>query len=390
MLYMLIENPAFASWLEKIGLGPLISVMFQIEFRAFFSVLLSFFIVLAFGRRTIMWLMRLKIGDAPEFYNADLNTLMANKKNVPTMGGILIVAAIAGAMLLVADLRNFYVLLSLVVLIWLACVGAADDWLKLRSARLQSTTREGLFAWEKLLFQLGLGLLVAIFLYIHSDRPEAHLLNLPFQRTYVPGTDGLIIEDGVIQLGLFAFAVIATLLIAGTSNAVNLTDGMDGLAAGTVVIAACTLMGLSYIAGSETAAARLYLPYVNDADEMMVLAGAIAGACLGFLWFNCLPAQVFMGDTGSLPLGGLLAYIAVAIRQEILLLVIGGVFFIEIGSVVLQVSYYKWTGGRRIFRVSPIHHHFQLGGWSEQQVVTRFWVLGVIFAMLALVSIKLR
>ncbi|MHC5005339.1 MAG: phospho-N-acetylmuramoyl-pentapeptide-transferase, partial [Planctomycetota bacterium] len=178
--------------------------------------------------------------------------------------------------------------------------------------------------------------------------------------------------------------------IAGTSNAVNLTDGMDGLAPGTVTVASFVLMVLCYIAGTPAAAKGLLLPHIDGAQEIMVVTGAMAGACLGFLWFNCAPAQVFMGDTGSLPLGGLLAYTAVAIRQELLLLVIGGVFFMEMASVILQVGYFKWTGGKRVFRCSPIHHHFHLGGWSEQQVVTRFWVLAVIFAMLALVSIKLR
>ncbi len=184
--------------------------------------------------------------------------------------------------------------------------------------------------------------------------------------------------------------LLETLLIAGTSNALNLTDGMDGLAAGSLVVAAFALMALCYIAGTFEAAKYLLFPYVDGSKELMIVTGAMAGACLGFMWFNCAPAQVFMGDTGALPLGGLMAFIAVAIRQEILLLVIGGVFFLELASVVLQVGYFKWTKGRRIFRCSPIHHHFHLAGWSEQQVVTRFWVMAVVFAMAALVSIKLR
>ena len=390
MIYNLLQNQNLQNFLERIGLRPLVMAIYQLEFRAFFAVVISFLIVMLFGRRTILWLVKQKVGDSPEFYNADLNELMKSKANVPTMGGILICGAIATTMFLLADLRNFYVLLGFVVLVWLGVLGMFDDWLKLRSAQRPGNTREGLYAWEKLLFQLGLGLLVGVFLYIHGENPVTHVLNLPFQRTYDPHQPKLVLESSLIILGLVPFIVITTILIAGTSNAVNLTDGMDGLATGTVTIAALTLMVLCYIAGSEQTAGRLLLPYIPDADEMTVVAGAIVGACVGFLWFNCSPAQVFMGDTGSLPLGGLLAYVAVAIRQEILLIIIGGVFFMEMGSVILQVLYFKKTGGKRIFRCSPIHHHFHLGGWSEQQVVTRFWVIAAICAMVALVSIKLR
>jgi phospho-N-acetylmuramoyl-pentapeptide-transferase len=238
---------------------------------------------------------------------------------------------------------------------------------------------------------LGIGAVAGVFLYragVGTD--AAHVLSMPFQRTYIPGAEPLQLESDVIILGPLMFVLIATLFIAGTSNAVNLTDGMDGLAAGTLCIAAFTMMALCFIAGDIRTAKFLLFPHVPGTQEMTVVCGAMAGACLGFLWFNCAPAKVFMGDTGSLPLGGLLAYVAVAIRQEVLLIIIGAVFFMEMASVMLQVGYFKWTKGKRIFRCSPIHHHFHLGGWSEQQVVTRFWILGVAFAMVALVSIKLR
>jgi len=375
--------------LDEWGLIRLVQVLYQLEFRAFFAVVFSFALVLLLGRRTIAWLIKQKIGDAPEFYNAGVNELMASKAATPTMGGVLICGSIMVTMLLFADLTERYVHLAIIVLAWLAIVGGFDDWLKLTSAKRSPGSREGLYAWEKLLFQLGIGFLVGLFLYRHgivSD--EAHVLTLPFQRTYVPGT--LTLEDGVIVLGFSAFVLISTLLIAGTSNAVNLTDGMDGLAAGTMVVCAFAMMALCYIAGQVEAAQTLMFPYIAGSNELMVVTGAMAGACLGFLWFNCSPAQVFMGDTGSLALGGLLAYIAVAIRQEVLLLVIGAVYFMELASVMLQVGYFKWSGGQRIFRCSPIHHHFHLGGWSEQQVVTRFWVLAAVAAMIALVSIKLR
>lgn len=389
MLYNLLQNQDLQNWLDEIGLFSYVQVMYRLEFRAFIAVVLSFILVLLFGKRVIRMLIKQKIGDSPEFYNKDLNELMSRKAATPTMGGILICGAIAVTVLMLADLRNFYVLLGLVVLFWLSILGGFDDWLKLTSARRSPGAREGLFAWEKLLFQLGIGAFVGYFLFVHKqDVSITHVLTLPFQRTYVPGS--LIAEEGLIYLSLPVFAIIAMLLVAGTSNAVNLTDGMDGLAPGIIIVSSFAIMALCYIGGTEEAASRLLVPYIESADEMMVITGAMAGASLGFLWFNCSPALVFMGDTGSLPLGGLLAYIAIAIRQELLLLAIGGVFYMEIASVILQVGYFKWTKGKRILRCSPIHHHFHLGGWSEQQVVTRFWVLGVIFAMIALVSIKLR
>ena len=392
MLYNLVQQTQ--QWLEAHGLYQIVMVLNQLEFRAFFAVVMSFGIVLLFGKRTIRWLMKQKIGDTPEFYNADINRLMASKASTPTMGGLLICAAITTTILLLADLRNSYVLQAIVVLIWLAAVGGFDDWLKLTSQRRAIDgrgSREGMFAWEKLLFQLGIGAVAGYFLYRSGVGSEAaHVLSLPFQRTYVPGAEPLQLEDHVFVLGPIAFIIVATLVIAGTSNAVNLTDGMDGLAGGLMCIASFTMMALSFISGDIRIAKFLLFPHVPGSQEMMVVCGAMAGACLGFLWFNCAPAKVFMGDTGSLPLGGLLAYIAMAIRQESLLIIIGGVFFMEMASVMMQVGYFKATGGRRIFRCSPIHHHFQLGGWSETQVVTRFWILGVVFAMIALVSLKLR
>ncbi len=387
MLYNLLQE--YHGVLDDLGLYRLVQVLYQLEFRAFIAVLLSFVLVLLAGNRTIRWLIKQKIGDAPEFYHSDLNELMARKAATPTMGGILICGAILVTMLLLADLRNGYVHIALAVLLVLAGLGGADDWLKLTSARRNPGSREGLYAWEKLLFQLGIGMVAGFFVYRHGLGDEAaHVLNLPFQRTYEPQTTTL--EPGVIVLGALSFTLLATLLIAGTSNAVNLTDGMDGLAGGTMVVAAFAMMALCFIAGQPDIAQHLLFPYVKGSGELMIVTGAMAGACLGFLWFNCAPAQVFMGDTGSLPLGGLLAYIAVAVRQEVLLLVIGAIFFAEMASVMIQVGYFKATGGRRVFRCSPIHHHFHLGGWSEQQVVTRFWLLAVIFAMIALVSIKLR
>ena len=394
MFFNLIDF--FQNQLESLGLWSILQVFYQEEFRGLAAVLLSFTLVMLFGRRTIAWLVKRKIGDAPEFYNADLNELMQSRTGTPSMGGILICGSIVVTALLLADLGNRYVHLAFAVLVVLALVGGSDDWLKLTAARRNPGQREGLFAWEKLLFQLGIAGLVTAFIYEHAASPDACVLNLPFQRTYPPAQ-----LDDTIQLPFMMnpqvfilpgvlFILFGTLLIAGMSNAVNITDGMDGLAGGTLVIASLAMMVLTWIAGAPRAASFLMVPYVEGSQELMVFAGAMAGACIGFLWFNVSPASVFMGDTGSLPLGGLLAFFAVVIRQEILLLIIGGVFIMEMGSVMLQVGWFKISGGKRIFRCSPIHHHFHLKGWSEHQVVLRFWLISAILAMIALASLKLR
>lgn len=398
MLYYL--TTAFEGWLGD-SVYWVIQIFTQFHFRAFAALIFSFLFVLLLGPRTIKRLTTLKVGDNPEFYNSDLNTLNQGKKNTPTMGGILIVGAIVASVVLFADIvGSRYVHLSVLILLWLAGVGMFDDWLKLTAARRAAGTREGLFAWEKLLFQLGGAGLVTFFLYSVSSGetdPSAISMNWPFQRTYEPQEFADIKALGTFTLnpnlwimGIVGFMFVGTLFIAGTSNAVNIADGMDGLAAGTMSIAAIVVMVLCFIASSRDWSLLLLVPYVPGSKELIVVSGAMAGACLGFLWFNCNPARVFMGDTGSLALGGLLAFITVAIRQEALLLLIAGIFYLELASVVLQVSYFKSTGGRRIFRCAPIHHHFHLGGWSESQVVVRFWLITAILGAIALASIKVR
>ncbi len=381
---------ALQPWLESANLYRYVMVFDQISFRAISAVIIAFLIVVLLGRRVIEWLVRLKIGDQPEFYNAQINELMARKANVPTMGGILICTAILTVVLLLGDLANRYVLLSLVVLLWMGLLGAADDWLKLTAARRGAGSREGLHAWEKLLFQLGIAALVGVFVYRYgaANAEQAHAWpTLPLVRAYDPRT---LVQEDLPTMAGFLFVGLAILAIAGTSNAVNLTDGMDGLAAGIGAICAFALMVLTGIVGDSTIAQTLLMPYIPYSAELAVVAGAMAGASLGFLWYNCAPASVFMGDTGSLALGGLMGYIALVIRQEFMLLLIGAVYFAEMLSVVLQVGYFKSTGGRRIFRCAPIHHHFQLLGWGEQKIVIRFWVVTAIFTALALATIKLR
>jgi phospho-N-acetylmuramoyl-pentapeptide-transferase len=388
MIYNLIQ--ANKQWLIEIGLYRYLQVFDQSNFRAVLAIVIAFLIVCVFGRRTITWLRKQKIGDNPEFYNQELNRLNQGKTNTPTMGGILISSAIFFSVLLLADLTSFYVQMGLLCLVWLAGVGAADDWLKLTSARRAPGSREGLYSWEKFAFQFGIALLLGFFIHFHGQNQEfTHLLNLPFQRTYEPGTDPPIMEPGLIFLGPWLFGALAVLVIAGSSNAVNLTDGMDGLASGIMMIVSFAFMILCLIAGSVMSF-ELLIPNIPQSHELAIIAGAMCGACLGFLWFNCHPAQVFMGDTGSLPLGGLIGYIAVVVRQEILLLLIGIILVMEVGSVILQVGYFKLTGGSRIFRCTPIHHHFHMGGWTEQQVVVRFWLITALMTAVALATLNLR
>jgi phospho-N-acetylmuramoyl-pentapeptide-transferase len=377
-----------------------IQIFTQFHFRAFAALIFSFFFVIVFGPKTIARLRALKVGDNPEFYNADLNTLNQGKRDTPTMGGILICGAILSSVFLFTDLSSRYVHLAMLIMVWLAGVGMFDDWLKLTAARRAAGTREGLFAWEKLLFQLGGALLVAFFLFSVSASetdPSAISLNLPFQRTFenqsfdqIRASATAELNPNVILLPLWAFLIIGTLFIAGTSNAVNIADGMDGLAAGTMSIASVVVMVLCFVASNREWSLLLMVPYVPGARELIVISGAMVGACLGFLWFNCNPARVFMGDTGSLALGGLLAFVAFAIRQELLLILIAGIFYLELASTMLQVGYFKWSGGKRIFRCAPIHHHFHLGGWSESQVVVRFWVITAMLGAIALAVIKVR
>ncbi|MFQ5413668.1 MAG: phospho-N-acetylmuramoyl-pentapeptide-transferase [Phycisphaerae bacterium] len=358
--------------------------------RGTLAALFCFALTLVCMPRMIRLLVRWKLGDRPEFDHISLNELTRDKSNVPTMGGLMILAAVAIALALFADPGNFYVRMALLCLVWLGALGAVDDYLKL-TARAGGGTRDGLKSYEKLLFQSGLAVVIGYYTYRHGSvnfalighvvephaMPAYKVLTVPF---YKPG----------LELGTLAFMFITVLVMTGTSNAVNLTDGMDGLAAGCVAMCALVFALLAYISGTEAVAVKLLFPYVPASAELVILCGAIFGACLGFLWWNCHPAKVFMGDTGSLPLGGLIGFVAIVIRQELMLLIVGGVFVFEALSVIAQVGYFKWTGGRRLFRVAPIHHHFHLGGWSEPQTVVRFWLLAAMFAALALATVKLR
>ncbi|MBL0922665.1 MAG: phospho-N-acetylmuramoyl-pentapeptide-transferase [Phycisphaerales bacterium] len=390
MLYNLLELTR--SWLDAHGLYRFVMVLDQITFRAFFGALLSFILVVALGRPVIRWLTAKKIGDQGLTDAAALERAAASKKNTPTMGGLLIAGAIGLTTLLLADLTNRYVQMALITLVWLAALGGVDDWLKLTASSRPGGSRQGLLAWEKLVFQLAIGALVGWFAFSHGDtaaeRDLAHVLNIPFQKTYEGA--GQATNDSLIFLSRAPYVILMVLMTAGMSNAVNITDGMDGLATGITAAVATGLIAFCLIAGWETAAQWLLMPHVVGSDELAVVAGAMAGACLGFLWWNCSPASVFMGDTGALSLGGLLGYMAVVVRQEFLALLMSGVFLLEIGSVALQVAYFKSTKGKRIFRCAPYHWHLHMGGWTEQKIVARLWIVTIVLVAVAMVMIKVR
>lgn len=355
----------------------------DVSFRCVLALLTSLAICLLWGPKIIRWLIRKKVGDMPEFDHVALNELTRHKANTPTMGGLIMLIGILMGTLLWADLTNPFIQKGIFLIAWLGVLGGIDDWLKL-TEKIKQRSRHGLHTWEKLIFQIGLGVLIACFLFMtdFSKIDDGKMLWLPFYK------------EG-FQLGFIGFVIMTVLVITGTSNAVNLTDGMDGLATGCIGIVSFVFVVLCYLASEDRSiglswANYLFLPQIPKAGELAILCAAICGACVGFLWFNCHPAQVFMGDVGSLPLGGAIGFAAVVTRHELLLLIVGGIFVIEALSVIIQVSYFKFSHGKRVFLCTPIHHHFHLKGWSEPQVVVRFWLLCMAFAALALATLKLR
>ena len=373
----------FQDFLQQAGVWPYANVFRYQTFRLALAVVTGFFVLMVFAPPVIRVLRKLRVRGGVNFDNVTVDAIYADRAATPSMGGVLIVPAVVLGTALWADIANFHVILGLVTVVWLGVLGAVDDYLK-----IIKRSRDGLRMWEKLVFQVGLAALLAYFIYQTGDSivlPEdgnGIALNLPFYKFPIP-------------LGFWMFVLVSVLVVAGTSNAVNLSDGMDGLAIGSMVPPAIVFLVISYIAGRADYSSYLFLPHVPGVGELTIFCGALLGACLGFLWYNCPPAQVFMGDTGSLMLGGAIGYVAIATRQEVLLLIAGGMFVLEALSVMLQVGYFKFTRrtrgeGRKIFRMSPLHYHFQLGGWTETQTVVRFWLLGAMFAALALATLKLR
>jgi phospho-N-acetylmuramoyl-pentapeptide-transferase len=295
------------------------------------------------------------------------------KKGTPSMGGLIVILCTLIPTLLWGNLANIYVWVAVLSMVLFGLVGLIDDVLKVR--RKQSL---GLRPGQKMALQLGLATLVGLaFIWMASQNQFSLALSFPFFKKFVP------------FLGWFYLPWIVFILV-GSSNAVNLADGLDGLAIGLTLISATALTALTYVAGHADWSRYLNIARVPQAAELTIFVGAFTGACLGFLWYNCHPAQVFMGDVGALSLGGTMAVIALLIKQEFLLFTVAGVFILEALSVVLQVSYFKVSKGKRIFKMAPLHHHFELSGWPEERVVIRFWILGIIFALFSLSTLKLR
>jgi phospho-N-acetylmuramoyl-pentapeptide-transferase len=359
MLLWLLQHAAATS---LAGLG-------KITARAALAAVLSFLLALLLGPRSIAWLAR-RFREPIKSPSAEVRRLHQGKNNTPTMGGLFIIAGLIGSILLAGDLTNRYLLLGLAVAVGLAVLGAIDDLVKLRS------NRSGLSARGKLAGQLLVAAAAAVVLYFdHARLPDGLALPLPLSTV-------------AASLGLW-FIPLAVLVMVGSSNAVNLTDGLDGLAGGCMLFATAAMTLIVYAAGHAQWTAYLNVPHVAGAGELAVLAGGMIGAVVGFLWFNCHPAQVFMGDTGSLPLGGLLGYMAVVARQELLLALIGGVFVVEAASVILQVGWYKWRR-RKIFLCAPLHHHFQFRGWPESKIVVRFWIAAALCALLGAACLRIN
>jgi phospho-N-acetylmuramoyl-pentapeptide-transferase len=344
------------------------NVFQYLTLRAILGALSALLISLLLGPMMIRKLSHYQVG---QFVRDDGPQSHLAKAGTPTMGGTLILAAIVISTLLWADLSNRYVWVVLAVTIAFGAIGWVDDYKKLIQKQSQ-----GLKARQKYLWQTIAGLGAALFLY-HTAKVPAELdLIVPF------------FKNLVIPMGVF-FVVLTYLVIVGTSNAVNLTDGLDGLAIMPTVMVGGALGIFAYVGGNVNFSAYLGIPYIPGVGELVVFCGAIVGAGLGFLWFNTYPAQVFMGDVGALGLGAALGVVAVAARQELVLLIMGGVFVMETVSVILQVGSYKLTG-RRIFRMAPLHHHFELKGWPEPRVIVRFWIITVVLVLIGLSTLKIR
>jgi len=343
------------------------NVFRYITFRTIYASLTAFIICFLLGPWVIRRLQELQIG---QYIQEDGPDSHHTKAGTPTMGGILILFAIVISTLLWTNLTNPYVWIMLLILVGYGLIGFIDDYLMLIKKK-----NKGLSAKSKFLAQSILALIAGFLLYLNPDFDTR--VTVPFFKHISP------------DLG-WGYIIFAVLVIVGSSNAVNLTDGLDGLAIGPVIIAATTYMIFAYVTGHVKLAEYLQINYVSGGGELTVLCGALAGAGMGFLWFNTFPAQIFMGDVGSLSLGGTLGVIAVITKQEILLVIVGGLFVIEALSVIFQVSFFKMTNGGRIFRMAPLHHHFELKGWAEPKIIVRFWIIAIALALISMSTLKLR
>ena len=400
------------TYLHKVYHLPGAGVFQYTTFRAALAVITSLLIAQVFGARLIRVLQRRQIGEG--IRDLGLQGQM-EKKGTPTMGGLIILLAILVPVLLFARLDNIYTILMLLSTVWLGLIGFLDDYIK-----VVKKDKEGLAGRFKVLGQVGLGITVGWVLFFSNDvtvrqylLPDGQLsavdastvyqdvklmiTTIPFAKNNELNYGNLFSYAGPYFNGLYAFLYIpiVIVIITAVSNGANITDGLDGLAAGTSAIIGTTLAVFAFVSGNSVLADYLDIMYIPNSGELVIFCTAFVGACVGFLWYNSYPAQVFMGDTGSLAIGGIIAVLALIIRKELLIPVLCGVFLIENLSVIVQVSYFKYTRkkygeGRRLLRMSPLHHHYQKLGYHESKIVSRFWIVGIMLAVLTLVTLKLR
>jgi phospho-N-acetylmuramoyl-pentapeptide-transferase len=394
-----------------------------ISFRASMAAITSLAITLLFGKRIILFLQKKQIGEV--IRDLGLEGQM-QKKGTPTMGGIIIIAGIVIPTLLFADILNIYVILMLVTTLWLAIIGGLDDYIK-----VYKKDKKGLEGKFKIVGQVGLGLIVGLTLWLNSDvvvrqktikivpvsqntigSDELNIsqkkiieyhdvkstkTTIPFLKNHEFNYSRLVwfLGDSAAKWKWLIFVIAIIIIITAVSNGANITDGLDGLATGTSAIIGTTLGILAYLSGNMIYADYLNIMYIPHIGELVIFASAFIGATIGFLWYNSYPAQVFMGDTGSLALGGIIAVFAIIIRKELLIPILCGIFLVENISVMMQVSYFKYTRkkygeGRRIFKMAPLHHHYQMKGYPEAKIVTRFWIVGILLAIITIVTLKIR
>ena len=404
MLYYIFE------FLENNYNVPGAGVFYYISFRAALAIITSLIVSLVFGGRIIKIIKGYQIGEEAR----KLGLKGEDKKSgTPTMGGLIILSAIIIPTVLFAKLENIYIQVMLISTVWLGIIGFIDDYIK-----VFKKDKKGLAGKFKILGQVGLGLIVGLIMVFHSDivikeknvptevegvyefsstAEKSSKTTIPFLKNNEFNYHNLTswMGEGMAKYSWLIFIVIVIFVITAVSNGANMTDGLDGLATGTSAINGAALVLFCYVSGNIIAADYLNIMYIPDSGELVIYMSAFVGACVGFMWYNSFPAQVFMGDTGSLSLGGIIAVVAILIRKELLIPILCGVFLIENLSVLIQVSYFKYTRkkfgeGKRIFRMAPIHHHFQKKGIHESKIVTRFWIVAVMLAILTVVTLKLR
>lgn len=413
MLYYLVE------YLQEYMHIPAGGLFKYISFRTAMAVILSLIITTLYGGRLINMLRNRQVGETVRDLGLEGES---EKQGTPTMGGLIIIGGILVPTLLFAKLENIYIILMLVTTVWMGAIGFLDDYIK-----VFRKNKEGLAGRFKIIGQIGLGVIIAVTMYlspsivvrqkvvvppssqiestskvnsqatVYMEDVKSTKTNIPFYKKNEFDYGNVLTIFGAKE-GQFVFPlflIVVVFIVAAVSNGANITDGIDGLATGSSAIIGITLAILAYVSGNAIYAEYLNIMYIPNSGELVVFAGAFVGACVGFLWYNSYPAQVFMGDTGSLAIGGIIAAFAIMIRKELLIPVLCGVFLIENLSVILQVGYFKYTkrkfgAGKRIFLMSPLHHHFQMKGYHESKIVTRFWIIGILLAIITIVTLKVR